>query len=276
MRTPTRPCSPGQAPGGRTLRAQGRLRTALFSACALALFACAPPPPPAPTCALTTANAVLGSGDTTTITATPNAMLTIATANVTVDQGGTVAPAAIALSNVASGTTTFTAGKVSQDTVATVDGTLTYTNTGGTFKAALTAVKITVHPKTSTDVSKVAPATEAPGTTLCSVTSTGQGPPTWTYAIDLTTTTAGLTIDRVVTLFEVVDNGGKSITTTPGTLGATGATPGGFQGVISGIKAASVTITVTAAKAGKGGAATFDVTLSDGRRFNLSSVGPKG
>jgi hypothetical protein len=271
MQTPTCRRSPPQAPRGRTGRG---LRPALLAALAASLFACSPPPPGS-TCALTAAAGVLGSGDTTTITATPNAILTIAAANVTVDKAGTVAPAKITLDNLANGTTTFTAAAVTEDTVSTVGGTLDYTNTGGTFKVALTAVKITVHPKGAKDVSAVSPASEAAGTTIASVTSTLQGPPKWTYVIDLATTTPGLTIDRVVTEFEVVDNNGKAITPSSGTLGATGATPGGFQGVIGGIAMASVTITVTAKDANKGGAATFDVTLSDGRRFSLSSVGPK-
>lgn len=228
---------------------------------------------PAPTCTLTSAVSDLASGETTTITATPNAMLTIASADVTVDKGGGVNPASIPLNGVANGTTTFTAANVTEDTKASVGGKLLYTNTGGTFKVDLTGTTILVHPKTSKDVSAVSPATEPAGTTICSVKSTGQGPPTWTYVVDLTTT-PGLTLDRIAASFEVLDKGGLSASS-PATVTAQGATPGGYEGVVAAIAGTSVTITARATDAKKGGSAKFDITLSDRRRFSLTSVGPK-
>jgi len=226
-----------------------------------------------PTCTLTSASPAVGTGESTTITATPNATLTIASVAVSVDKAGSVNPTTIALGGVASGTATFTGGKVSEDTLATVKGKMTYTSQGGTFAVDATPVSITVHPKESKDVSTRAPARVAAGTTICSVMSTGQGPPKWTYVIELTTSTPNLTIDQVIANFEVVDAGGFS--STPGTVGTTGTTSTGFHGIVGSIAGATTTITATAKDASKGGSATFDVKLSDGRRFDLSSTGPK-
>jgi hypothetical protein len=245
------------------------------------VFAGCPPKTPPPTAIITSSATTLGSGDTATITVTLSATYTIASVALTVNQGGTVTPATVDMAGTTTGTATFTAANVTQDTVATVGGTFTYRTGAGNATGTVTPVSITVHPKATLDVSTASisgggAAIEPPGTTVCSVTSTAQGPAAWKYAVACTTTTAGLGINGIN-----VDYLAGDVVTTSSTGSVTKqlATPsGGTMAVIDTSVASPLTLTITATRkkaTNAAGGASFDITMSDKRRFTVTTVGPK-
>ncbi len=247
---------------------------------AIVFTGCSPQAAP-PTAAITSSATTLGSGDAATLTVTLSATYTIASVALTVNQGGTVAPPTLNMAGTTTGTATFTAANVTQDTVATVGGTFSYRTTGGGFNQAAAPVSITVQPKTTLDVSTASisgggAAAEPPGTTVCSVTSTAQGPDDWKYTLACTTTTGGLGIDRIT-----VDYLAGDVTTTSsaGKIAQQLATPsGGTMAVIDSSVSSPLTLNIKATRkkaTNVAGGASFNISMSDKRRFTLTTVGPK-